>query len=945
MCFRLLLFGLACALAAAPTRLADGSFELVKSGRVSDGWRAVAGSAAADEKIQRQGRSTMRLEAGRDAHAQVQSTPVTLTIGKRYELSVWARADQIHVRDLDRGPVAAGATISMASMPWDMRSNSIGGTREWTQLKLRFTATRERDHILLTAGLNGALSGRAWFDGVTLEEIGTTGAWPAGAAVKTFGPAYRYPSGGWIYLHIEGAPYERGYQHGYLMAREIPQYLGRCASDLDSRARERVWDWGRTTSNALFLRGFDREILEEMKGIAEGAAAAGAKFHNRAVDLLDIVAANTTVELSLLNSALPMTPSGLEGLKLERPRYFNPERDVPVTERCSAFAATGKATRDGRMVIGHITMWPLTLAEQTNVMLDIQPASGHRVLMQSYPGGIESGTDWYQNDAGVVLTETTIRQSPFNVRGTPVAFRARKAIQYGSNVDKVVEHLKTDNNGLYTNEWLIGDAKNNEVAMFELGTYKTRLWRSSKNDWFAGTEGFYWGCNNAKDLDVRLEYVPDPQGAPQHLPFVPAARDIKWQELYEKHKGQIDEQFGFLAFRTAPLVSSTSMDAKVANAEMASRMMAWGVFGKPNEREWVPSPYQKENHPSNAGIYSSGYRLIEAKPSESLRNIVRENEQARLAAKAAAKTSEKKTSYKDKLWKGWILPADDAAVWLSAGSAAYHQVLGSEDVEKRLESHRVEYRSVAARRDVALISIRSDPRSRDWFPLAQSKGVLLLDALRLEIGDEKFFALMRDFFAANTTKAVTTRQFRDAAGSGQDSFFRKWLEEPGLPGDVGGAVWLQAHLVSRLNSAIIVYGTTTEAGANRYAAEQLQKRFLDMYESVVPVRKDFEVTEEELRSRSVVFVGRPETNSALADWQGRLGLNYEQAVFRLSGVDHGSEKEALLLAAAHPADAQRMVLVMAGNSALETVRLASAGLDAYEHSVFEEGKRVVAGFR
>ena len=58
----------------------------------------------------------------------------------------------------------------------------------------------------------------------------------------------------------------------------------------------------------------------------------------------------------------------------------------------------------------------VTLAEQTNVMLDIQPASGHRMLMQSYPGGIESGTDWYQNDAGVVLTETTIRQTPVQRR-------------------------------------------------------------------------------------------------------------------------------------------------------------------------------------------------------------------------------------------------------------------------------------------------------------------------------------------------------------------------------------------------------------------------------------------------------------------------------------------------------------------------------------------------
>src|SRR5260370_38239068 len=119
-----------------------------------------------------------------------------------------------------------------------------------------------------------------------------------------------------------------------------------------------------------------------------------------------------------------MTPTGLEGLHLAAPDY---KRTLPITERCSAFAATGRATRDGKMVIAHVTMWPLTLAEQTNIMLDIQPVNGHRMLMQSYPGGIESGTDWNQNDAAVGLTEPTIRPSAFTAPGPPPPFRARDA--------------------------------------------------------------------------------------------------------------------------------------------------------------------------------------------------------------------------------------------------------------------------------------------------------------------------------------------------------------------------------------------------------------------------------------------------------------------------------------------------------------------------------------
>ena len=374
------------------------------------------------------------------------------------------------------------------------------------------------------------------------------------------------------------------------MAKEIPQYMERCAADLDPEGKEQSWDLARTTANALFLRGFDSEILEEMKGIADGASDAGARWQGRRIDLIDIVVVNTTVELErTARQRFRITPNGLEGLHLEAPDYSEPAT-LP-TDHCSAFAATGPATRDGHMVIGHTTWWPLTLAEQTNVMLDIKPATGHRVLMQSYPGGIESGTDWYQNDAGVVLTETTIRQSPFNVNGTPVAFRARQAIQYGDNIDEVVQYLGTKNNGLYTNEWLIGDAKTNEIAMYELGTYQDAalsqfeerlVWRHRRL--LLGQQQRQ-GSGGAPGIRS-----PIPTARRDYFPYVPTARDLKWQELYREYKGKIDEQFGFLAFRTAPLVSSTAMDAKVATADMASRMMVWAEFGKPNEREWVPSP-------------------------------------------------------------------------------------------------------------------------------------------------------------------------------------------------------------------------------------------------------------------------------------------------------------------------------------------------------------------
>jgi hypothetical protein len=898
------------ALLPAATPLFRASFE-----SSSSAWTTLRGAATIDSAVTHENQKSMRVEPGGSLRdASVQSAPVALTIGKRYQLTGWIRTDKLSVRDLDRSPVAIGAALTMASMPFDAHSESLGGTRDWTRVQLRFTATRAQDNILLTAGTGGAFEGKAWFAGVSVEEASTAGEWPARTAIATYGPAYRYPASGWIYVHIEGQPYERGYQHGRLMANEIVQYMERCAAQIDSKNKKDGWDLARNTDNALFLRGFDPEILEEMKGIAEGASDAGARWQGRRIDLIDLVVVNTTVELGQLREALPITPNGLEGLHLESPEFFEHHQDISIAGHCSAFAATGRATRDGRMVIGHTTWWPLTLAEQTNVMLDIKPAAGHRMLIQSYPGGIESGTDWYQNDAGVVLTETTIRQSPFNREGTPIAYRARKAIQYGDNIDKVVEYLGTKNNGLYTNEWIIGDAKNNEIAMYELGTYKTRLYRSSKNDWFGGTEGFYWGNNNAKDLNVRLEYKPDPNGEPEYVPYVPQDRDLKWQELYREYKGKIDEQFGFLAFRTAPLVSSSAMDAKVATADMASRMMVWAAFGKPNQREWVPSQSEKENYPKNEGLYSSSYRTITSEPPASLHEAVPESERTREYSDPY---------YNDRLWKGWVLPASDADIWFTSGSAAYYRDLKSDSLSKAMALHWAEYRSLNV----------AGPNPIQHFQLETHKGVLFLDQLRHDIGDTRFFQLMGDFFRAHTTKAVTAQSFLDAAGV-------KFT----LPLDPGGALYVTTDIGRRLASAILVYGTVADAGANRYAAEQLQKKYLDRLESAVPIRKDFEVTDDELRTRDIVFVGRPETNSALAAWTEKIGLDMPGKLFRIAGRDHASEREGLAFAAANPLDHRHMVLVLAGNNALETVLITKAGLTRNEYSIFDSGNETASGF-
>src|SRR5262249_27566253 len=94
----------------------------------------------------------------------------------------------------------------------------------------------------------------------------------------------------------------------------------------------------------------------------------------------------------------------------------------------------------------------------------------------------------------------------------------------------------------------------------------------------------------------------------------------------------------------------------------------------------------------------------------------------------------------------------------------------------------------------------------------------------------------------------------------------------------------------------------------------------------------------------VLFIGRPETNSALASYARGVGLNYDGGVFQISGKNHGSETEALFWAAKNPANDSRMVLVAGGNSPLSTATLTRKGVVRVHDQIFDAGRAAESGF-
>ena len=147
--------------------------------------------------------------------------------------------------------------------------------------------------------------------------------------------------------------------------------------------------------------------------------------------------------------------------------------------------------------------------------------------------------------------------------------------------------------------------------MFELGTKATRLWRSSKNEWFGGTPGFYWGCNNTKDMDVRLETIADlhEQAAIDRL--VPSARDKKWLQFYSENTGKITAEAGKKAFSTPPICARHSLDAKVTTTGLVKELKTLAVFGPPIAGTWhAERAPRRTNYPEIVPLVPNDWTIL-----------------------------------------------------------------------------------------------------------------------------------------------------------------------------------------------------------------------------------------------------------------------------------------------------------------------------------------------
>ena len=327
--------------------------------------------------------------------------------------------------------------------------------------------------------------------------------------------ASRSAKSGWIYVHLEGSPAQIGFQHGYLLAPEIRDSQ-RVVSILLERDTKRGWKVFRDAAQDVLWPKIEPEYRAELQGIADGLKARGVEL-----DAIDLTVMNAWQELS---------PSWFKWQEAQQGR----EARLSPPEHCSAFVATGSYTKDGKPVIGHNAWTGYAEGSRWNIIFDIVPAKGHRMLMDGFPGLIHSGDDFGVNSAGIMITETTISQfSGFDPAGIAEFVRARKAMQYASSIDDFARIMKEGNNGGYANTWLVADRKNGEIGSLELGLKNVTL-QTTKDGYFVGSNFPISEKLVKEETDFQVKDLSNSANA----------RHVRWDELMAENKGKIDVAAG-----------------------------------------------------------------------------------------------------------------------------------------------------------------------------------------------------------------------------------------------------------------------------------------------------------------------------------------------------------------------------------------------------------------
>ncbi len=260
------------------------------------------------------------------------------------------------------------------------------------------------------------------------------------------------PDTGKRVLHLEGGPYQMGFQQGYWLAsgvyRMTHEYMVYVLENfgLSESSYEALRPALVATCHANEL-AVPLEYRMEMLGVADGAQEQGYD-----VTYDDVMLLNMGFDV-LLSVAYPLaTPL----IALQEGGY-----GLPLD--CDAFVAYGNATADHGVLMGRDFMFTPHVFSEEALLIEYFPSNGSPFVSVTAPGFV--GVTSAMNANGIAIgmdMVPEIRTNPL-APGMGCLLTARKVIQYSQELSDAINIIKSTPRGV---SWLyvIGDGGGNNIG-------------------------------------------------------------------------------------------------------------------------------------------------------------------------------------------------------------------------------------------------------------------------------------------------------------------------------------------------------------------------------------------------------------------------------------------------------------------------------------------------
>jgi predicted choloylglycine hydrolase len=245
-------------------------------------------------------------------------------------------------------------------------------------------------------------------------------------------------------LHLKGSHHEMGYQYGKLLGYKFDNTL-RAFESLFPKIP--LGSFGRWLLNRYVYykagkieKYVPAEYIEEMKGMADSF-----KDYNPDYRIL---------------------------------LFFHVLHDIGHNFASSAFAVSGDATPDGKLLIGrNADLGNRGTFDNLKTIVFYEPDKGNSFVSICWPAmvGVISG----MNDKGIVVSVMSSRSTDVSMEGMPISFLLKKILQYSNTIDEAIKII-SETPRMASSSIIIGNGKTNEAVVVEASARKMAIRRSER---------------------------------------------------------------------------------------------------------------------------------------------------------------------------------------------------------------------------------------------------------------------------------------------------------------------------------------------------------------------------------------------------------------------------------------------------------------------------------